>query len=199
MKTRSDKVDWRIRFWRWVEYEPNTGCWLWSGAQTKGYGKISKGDYLTAHRSSWALHFGDPGGMIVCHKCDVPLCVNPDHLFLGTHQDNTQDMIQKGRQRFLEKTFSHEEAAAIAVMARGYGGVVRVAAELGVSISTVAKIRQGRYLGGVSGRRSVLSEEQIEIIRNSNQRGDGKRLAKEFGISPAYVSKIRKIGACLYE
>lgn len=80
--------------------EPNTGCWLWTASvNRKGYGRIGVGDAAAlAHRVSWELHRGPiPGGLCVLHKCDVPACVNPDHLFLGTVPDNTADCIAKGR------------------------------------------------------------------------------------------------------
>jgi HNH endonuclease len=89
-----------VRFWPKVSPEPNTGCWLWAGAvNSAGYGKIGlPGDKTEdAHRVSWRLTRGDPGAMSVLHKCDVPACVNPAHLFLGTQADNMQDMIAKGR------------------------------------------------------------------------------------------------------
>lgn len=86
------------------KYEPvtETGCWIWTASiGGGGYGQIGSGGRkqpLLAHRASWQIHFGQiPDGMQVCHKCDVKLCVNPDHLFLGSQIDNMQDMIRKGR------------------------------------------------------------------------------------------------------
>lgn len=77
-------------------------CWLWTAGvrgNSHKYGSVwFRGRNWSAHRVSWVLHFGEiPNGMLVLHKCDVPLCVNPAHLFTGTNQDNTQDCIRKGR------------------------------------------------------------------------------------------------------
>lgn len=75
-------------------------CWLWTGCKIQnGYGRIRVGKLKLAHRISYEIHIGlIPEGLLVCHKCDVRDCVNPEHLFLGTKKDNTQDMIKKGRQ-----------------------------------------------------------------------------------------------------
>lgn len=89
------------RFFKKIMPEPNTGCWLWSGAPYgEGYGSfMHKGVIMRAHRFSYLIHKGEiPDGLHVLHTCDVRCCVNPDHLFLGTNIDNINDKIKKGRQ-----------------------------------------------------------------------------------------------------
>jgi len=77
------------------------GCWSWKNKLiANGYGTIQTGrnKMILAHRASWLIHNGEiPTGLLVLHKCDNPPCTNPDHLFLGTHKDNMQDCIRKGR------------------------------------------------------------------------------------------------------
>jgi hypothetical protein len=90
------------RFFGKISPEPNSGCWLWVGAyKGKGYGHMGHdGANIAAHRLSYEIHHGPiPNGMLVCHRCDTPECVNPDHLWLGTHQDNLLDASQKKRLR----------------------------------------------------------------------------------------------------
>ena len=84
---------------------PHCGCWLWIGsADEDGYGSIYDGRGKRAHRVAWELFRGDiPHGMQVCHKCDTPACVNPDHLFIGTGLDNMRDKVRKGRLRVRHK------------------------------------------------------------------------------------------------
>lgn len=80
----------------------DSGCWEWTGCSTKfGYGKTTvNGVSEYTHRLSYKYFKGLIGeGLCVCHKCDNPKCFNPDHLFLGTHQDNIKDKIAKGRSR----------------------------------------------------------------------------------------------------
>jgi hypothetical protein len=92
-----------------VQIDDATGCHVWTRAKMpKGYGRIHiKGkDHLT-HRLSYELHVGPvPDEMFVCHKCDNPSCINPEHLFIGTIQDNHADMVQKGRNPRGEKQWN---------------------------------------------------------------------------------------------
>ncbi len=86
--------------------EPNTGCWLWLKAlspiyaHTLVYHEVTgKRVHRGVHRVSWEIYNGRsvPANMFVLHRCDQPSCVNPDHLFLGTHTENMRDMASKGR------------------------------------------------------------------------------------------------------
>jgi hypothetical protein len=93
-----------------------SGCWIWQGKSRSGncrlYGRITvDGKIVPAHRYSWELHNQKkiPKGVFVLHKCDNPECVNPDHLFLGTHKDNMDDKVRKGRQASGE-SLSHPRA-----------------------------------------------------------------------------------------
>lgn len=83
----------------WDKVNKTEACWLWTAANAAGYGLIKLGGRMQkAHRVSWEMANGViPPGMCVCHHCDVPLCVNPAHLFLGTVHDNQMDMRNKGR------------------------------------------------------------------------------------------------------
>lgn len=92
----------QIRFWSKAQLTANPEtCWEWGAAKDKkGYGRFSlnfKEKYM-AHRMAYFLHNKKPiGNLLVCHNCDNPGCINPNHLFLGTHADNFNDMKKKGR------------------------------------------------------------------------------------------------------
>jgi hypothetical protein len=90
------------RFWRYANPEPNTGCWLWSGAAgSLGYAQLWDGE-RTRRASHIALEMAGrplPKGLFALHRCDTPACVNPDHLFAGDAKANMQDCLSKGRAR----------------------------------------------------------------------------------------------------
>lgn len=93
------------RFWRYVSPEPNSGCWLWDGSiDRRGYGQLrivsasGKNCLVYATHVSLAIHDRPVvDGMCACHRCDNPICVNPDHLFVGSQHDNMRDCMAKGR------------------------------------------------------------------------------------------------------
>ncbi len=91
------------KFWEKVEKHDSDGCWVWIGSMKNRYGSMFDGEKcVPAHKLSWRIRHGKypPEKTMVLHKCDNPLCVNPNHLFIGTQQDNMDDMISKGRHRY---------------------------------------------------------------------------------------------------
>lgn len=141
------------RFWGLVE--KGVDCWMWLGGLWNGYGYFDgtpvpgNGKFRElAHRLAYTLAVGPiPEGLQVCHKCDVPTCVRPDHLFLGTQADNVADMRAKGRQRY----GNHKREANPNVK---------------------------------------LSESDVEEIKRLYPGTSQTKLAKQFGVAQAHVSRI---------
>lgn len=95
------------RFMAFVEPVPEAGCWLWIGyINPRGYGEFGvRDDVMRAHRFSFELHRRKlEKGEVVCHRCDTPSCVNPDHLFAGSQKDNLLDAVAKGRRASRERS-----------------------------------------------------------------------------------------------
>lgn len=137
--------------------DPNSGCWLWTGFETPGmgYGRLQvDGKNMYAHRYSWVLHNGPiPHGLKVLHRCDVPACVNPKHLFVGTTLDNALDMWRKGRghrggpinaahgTRMPQSKLNDDAVRKIRVDPRG---VTAIARDYGVAHQTIMMLLRGK-------------------------------------------------------
>jgi hypothetical protein len=158
------RLDVEARFWpkvaRLLDWD---ACWLWQAARKRsgkdaGYGsfKLGYGFTARAHRVSYALYYGQsPGDLLVCHRCDTPQCVNPLHLFLGTVQDNSDDMVRKGRASKQDQSGANNNAAklnaeqieTIRSLIRSGLTNVAIAARYGVTHQAISRIRRGRSWG----------------------------------------------------
>lgn len=131
----------------WSQVAKSDGCWLWQGSRQRlGYGVFSYARrWAFAHRLSWMVHGGTiPEGLCICHRCDNPRCVRPDHLFLGTQADNMRDKVSKGRQsrgtRIGNARLTNDIVQEIrARVLQGEPGV-QIARSLSISKSTVSMV-----------------------------------------------------------
>lgn len=142
------------RFWEKVD--KGDGCWEWNATLSKdgGYGMFyisAKRHTVKAHRVSWELANGAiPKGQLVCHRCDNPKCVRPDHLFLGDYLANNQDMVRKERHGMMK--FTHAQVVRLRDLYRKYRGDGkrdflshrRIADWFGVSRSTISHLLTAR-------------------------------------------------------
>ncbi len=172
------------RFWKYVikdgpipEHMPHLGpCWLWVGSMRKRYGSLAvyrehKSVTLRVNRISYAIHYGDPGALFVCHHCDNTFCVRPDHLFLGNDLDNVTDMHSKGRGK--SGASLHPES-----FPRGKDHWANKFPE-----RRVTRERHGRFW---------ITDEMEDEIRSLYAAGlfNQYQLADKFGMNQATVSKI---------
>lgn len=128
-------------------------CWLWSGTKDSwGYGQIKVlGYYRQAHRVAFELANGPiQRGLFVCHRCDNPACVRPDHLFLGTPNDNHRDMMRKGRasfatgERHSQAKISARDAARIPLLYADGLSMAAIGERFGIHATTVSSVLRGR-------------------------------------------------------
>lgn len=199
--------------------DPSTGCWNWTRAKRKGYGVISfNGRQYAAHRASYEVaNGGIPNGLHICHSCDNPACINPSHLFAGTHKDNMLDKETKGRGNHYtprgdgNSNSIISDANVVALIKDYIRGLshANLAEKYGVSVRSVPDYISGKsrsYLFGqgdcptlaeVKAARNLtpgakLSADAVRDIKRRLAAGDmGKDIAADFGIHKATVSDIK--------
>lgn len=164
------------RFWSKVKKlsDPDA-CWLWTAGIRKAYGQFWDGNKMVAaHRYSYELAHGHiPEGVFVCHHCDTRNCVRPDHLFLGTPKDNTQDAVAKGR---IAHGDSHGTKTKPGSVARGDSHWTRTRPEL-------------KPLGEAHAGAKV-TEDDVRQIRTMDASMSQEKIAIHFGISPQNIGRI---------
>lgn len=150
----------------WSKVDKSGDCWLWTAGKSKGYGQFSptRRTHIYAHRLSHELAYGTiPEGLKVCHRCDTPLCVRPDHLFLGTPADNVHDRMSKGRPNNGPRGETHHYRARPELVRRG-----ERSATAKVSAADVVAIRalrgEGVVLREIAARFGLSTPHVCDIV-----------------------------------
>lgn len=135
----------------WSKVAKSDGCWEWkAGTSPHGYGRYRLPKRAVfAHRYAYEQCVGEiPDGLFVCHRCDNPRCVNPAHLFLGTHEDNMRDMTRKGRSTWGERSgrrkLSADDVAEVHRLRHDGLSLAQIAARFGVTRQNVHLVVSGR-------------------------------------------------------
>ena len=199
------------RFYRRIKEADPAICWLWPGALAGGHSEETRygaltfhGKQLYAHRVSWELANGPiPHGMFVCHHCDNPRCVNPNHLFLGSARDNNNDMREKGRWTYGKNAVTRRHISAIRKRYASGERVESIAQAFALSVSGVRMIVYGHAWAGtleddyiaslpLLRRGPKLSGQEAATIMARLRSGEtGESLALEYGVDRAIISRIR--------
>lgn len=154
--SRRCRWKWPDIFWEKVNKDHPTDCWIWTADTSEaGYGQLTiHGEPKAAHRVSWEMHYGPiPPKMCVCHGCDNPPCVRPEHLFLGTNADNNWDTRMKGRINPTRGERSHN---------------VKLTKEQVLEIRRVYKRGPNRFVGGTPSTFELARTYGVHQVTISN-------------------------------
>ncbi len=195
-------------------------CWLWTGYTQKGYGAITvsedgKVKPKRTHRIAWETFHGRKmaDGMLACHSCDIRLCNNPHHIFEGSYEDNTQDMMKKGRNKANPNPPKGADNPASKLTDEIVSDILKdtrshrdIAKFYGVSLPVIGSIKRGKTWQHVPGRReecigksatderrraktAKMTPDKVRAIRADTRKYIN--ICAEYGISPAAVSCIK--------
>lgn len=201
-------------FWSKVIIKNINECWIWMGLKDKdGYGKFfeNNNDTIRSHRYVYTLYYGDiPENMQICHTCDTPECVNPNHLFSGTHQDNVNDKVNKNRQVKGENHIGSKLKESDIILIRQLALTIphnKLAQQFNISTFMIyniiyekswahvptnkLNIIPGQFLSkGESHGRAKLKDVDVIQIRQLSTSMSQQMIANQFKINQNTVSKI---------
>lgn len=207
---RQSSRDIRQRFE--AKVDKSGDCWIWTAYRNaKGYGWFRvRGHAQLAHRVAYRLYVGEiPDGLCVCHTCDMPACVRPAHLWLGTQGDNGRDMTAKGRR--VRGAFSHRarltEQTVALIRQRWDAGVslTAIAGEFGLDDGYASRIARGKYWAHtyngsgehrpaprvVRNARAKFTDADVREIRRRYAEGELQvAISRRFGVSQPTISAL---------
>lgn len=130
----------------WKKVKKTSSCWNWNASTRSGYGQFKYNEIKLAHRFSYFIHKGElEKDKIICHTCDNPICVNPDHLYQGTYQDNSKDAVERRRKPVGENSnlskLKENQVVEILSSKEGHRSLAR---KFGVDHQSIYRIRKGR-------------------------------------------------------
>lgn len=177
-------------------------CWIWRWSRNQaGYGRIAENKRTHfAHRLSYEIYVGEiPSGLYVCHECDTPSCVNPNHLWLGTARDNAVDRDKKGRNK---RKLSDDVVIDIRQKRNKGVSAKELAIMYGVRQNTISQASTGKRWARVEAEPSIprkpyeISDSDREDVKSMAEMGVSQiKIAAHYGVSQQFISRVLRGGA----